>query len=280
MTSVERVLTYTTLDSEPGYGMETLPPKQWPSEGNISFRNVSLAYYQGGRHVLRNMNANIKGKAKIGVVGRTGAGKSSFVAALLRMPDADGDIIVDGVRLNAINLQESRRCISVLSQSPFLFSGTIRKNLDPMSKHEDLELWSALEDVQLKTMVEKLDGQLENELLEQGANLSVGERQLMCLARVLLQRNKIIILDEPTAFVDPHTEQTIWKTVREKMTHSTVITIAHRLNTVKDCDKVFFFRQGKAIEYETIDTLLAREGSVTGGREFIGKFNGQRSPIG
>ena len=258
MTSVERVITYTKLDSEPGYKVERLPPEHWPHEGNITFQDVSLTYYPGGPQVLKKINLNIKGGAKIGIAGRTGAGKSSFVAALMRMPDADGGIIVDGVRMNEINLQKARRSISVLGQSPVLFSGSLRKNLDIMEQFQDTDLWRALEDVQLKDLVESLDKKLDHELLEHGANVSVGERQLICLASVLLRQNKIIILDEPTAHVDPDTEQTIWKVVREKLRDSTVITIAHRLNTIRDCDKILVFKSGEVDEDTSFDSLVNR----------------------
>ena len=212
MTSVERVMTYIKLESEPGYKVEQRPPEHRPREGNITFQDVSLTYYLGGPQVVKKINLNIEGGAEIGVAGRTGAGKSSFVAALMRMPDADGDVMIDGVRIKEINLQQARRCVSVLGQSPVLFSGSLRKNLDLMEHFQDADLWRVLEDVQLKDLAESLDGKLEHELLEHGSNVSVGERQLICLARVLLQQNKIIILDEPTALVDPDTEQTIWNT--------------------------------------------------------------------
>ena len=262
MTSVERVITYTKLDSEPGYKVERLPPEHWPSEGNIIFKDVSLTYYPGGPQVLRKINLNIKGGAKIGVAGRTGAGKSSFVAALMRMPDGDGDIIIDEVRTKDINLQEARRYISVLGQSPVLFSGSLRKNLDILEQFGEEEIWGALEDVQLKEFVGSLRGKLDHELLEHGANVSVGERQLICLARVLLQRNKIIILDEPTAHVDPDTEQTIWRVVRDKLKDSTVITIAHRLNTIRDCDMILVLQNGEVDAFGKFDALVNTEGST------------------
>ena len=264
MTSVERVMTYTKLDSEPGYKVQRLPPEHWPHEGDITFQDVSLTYYPGGPQVLKKINLNIRGGAKIGIVGRTGAGKSSFVAALMRMPDADGDIMVDGFRIQEINLREARRSISVLGQSPVLFSGSLRKNLDLMEHFQDTDLWGVLEDVQLKDLVESLDKKLDHELLEHGANVSVGERQLICLARILLQQNKIIILDEPTAHVDPDTEQTIWKVVREKLRDSTVITIAHRLNTIRDCDKILVLTNGEVEEFESFDSLVNREGNTFG----------------
>ena len=264
MTSVERVMSYTKLESEPGYKVERLPPEHWPREGNITFQDISLTYYQGGPQVLKKINLDIHGGAKIGIAGRTGAGKSSFVAALMRMPDADGDIMVDGVRIKDINLREARRCISVLGQNPVLFSGSVRQNLDLMEQFQDADLWRALEDVQLKDLVLRLKGQLDHELLEHGANVSVGERQLICLARVLLQKNKIIVLDEPTAHVDPDTEQTIWKVVREKLRDPTVITIAHRLNTIRDCDMIVVLKSGEVVEFGKFDSLVDRTGSILG----------------
>ncbi|XP_015771345.1 PREDICTED: multidrug resistance-associated protein 4-like [Acropora digitifera] len=265
MTSVERVMTYANLEPEPGYKTEALPPTNWPRDGNVTFRDVNMTYYEGGPQVLKEMSFSIEGKSRIGVVGRTGAGKSSVVAALLRMPDAQGDVIIDGIRINDINLQASRRCISVLGQVPTLFSGSLRRNIDPMDQHEDANVWAALEDVQLKLFVESLSGQLDYELLERGANLSVGERQLVCLARTLLQNNRIVILDEPTAHVDPITEQTIWKTVHEKLKNCTVITIAHRLDTIKDCGMVLVVREGEVAEFGTFDSLVGMEGGVLAG---------------
>ena len=258
VTSVERVMTYT----KPGYKVERLPPDHWPREGNITFQDVSLTYYSGGPPVLKKINLHIKGGAKIGVTGRTGAGKSSFVAAPMRLPDTDGEILVDDIRIKEINLQEARRCIYVLGQTPVLFSGSLRKNLDLMAQFKDADLWRVLEDVQLKALVESLEGQLDHGLLEHGANVSVGERQLICLARMLLQQNKIIILDEPTAHVDPETEQTIWKVVREKLKESTVITIAHRLNTIRDCDVILVLKNGEVDEFDRFDALVNLEESV------------------
>ena len=262
MTSVERVMTYTKLDSEPGYKVQRLPPEHWPLEGNITFKDVSLTYYLGGPQALKKINLNIKGGTKIGVAGRTGAGKSSFVAALMRMPDADGDILVDDIPIRELNLQVVRRCIYVLGQRPVLFSGSLRKNLDVLEEFQDSDLWRALEDVQLKAPVESLEGQLDHELLEHGANVSVGERQLICLARVLLQQSKVVVLDEPTAHVDPETEQTIWNVVREKLKDSTVITIAHRLSTIKDCDLILVLKDGEIDEFDEFDTLVNKKGGA------------------
>ena len=262
MTSVERVMTYAELESEPGYKLEQNPPEIWPNEGKIAFKDVCLTYYPGGPQSLKNITLNINGGAKIGIAGRTGAGKSSLVGALMRMPEAGGDIMIDNVSIRDINLKESRRAITILGQNPALFSGSLRQNLDLMEEFQDAELWRALEQVQLKNLVENLEGQLEHELLEQGSNFSIGERQLICLARALLQQKKIVILDEPTAHVDPDTEQMIWKLVREELNDSTVITIAHRLNTIRDCDKILVLRSSQVDGFDSFDVLMNRKGGM------------------
>ena len=262
MTSVERVMAYTSLDSEPGYKTTALQRKNWPRDGHVRFKNVALRYDSGGPQVLKNLSFEIQGKTKIGIVGRTGDGKSSIVAALLRMPEAEGEILIDDVSIKSVQLQDARRCISVLNQTPVLFRGSIRKNLDPFQNFNDSELWRAVEDVQLKSLVENVEGQLDHEISERGGNLSVGERQLMCLARTLLQQNTIVVLDEPTAHVDPNTERIIWNIVYEKLKQSTVITIAHRLNTVRHCDLILVLKEGQVAELGTYDALLGREGGV------------------
>ena len=271
MTSVERAMTYTELESEPGYNVQRNPLELWPHEGNIAFKDVSLTYYPGGPQSLKDITLNINGGAKVGIAGRTGAGKSSFVAALMRMPEADGDILIDNVCIRDINLQESRRAITILGQNPALFIGSVRQNLDLMELFEDAELWRALEKVQLKSLVENLEGQLDHKLLEHGANLSVGERQLICLARVLLQQKNIVILDEPTAHVDPDTEQTIWNIVREELKSSTVITIAHRLNTIRDSDKILVLKNGEVAGFDTFDVLINRKGGILSEMDHVTK---------
>ena len=271
MTSVERAMTYTELESEPGYNVQRNPLELWPHEGNIAFKDVSLTYYPGGPQSLKDITLNINGGAKVGIAGRTGAGKSSFVAALTRMPEADGDILIDNVCIRDINLQESRRAITILGQNPALFIGSVRQNLDLMEQFEDAELWRALEKVQLKSLVENLEGQLDHKLLEHGANLSVGERQLICLARVLLQQKNIVILDEPTAHVDPDTEQTIWNIVREELKSFTVITIAHRLNTIRDSDNILVLKNGEVAGFDTFDVLINRKGGILSEMDHVTK---------
>lgn len=248
MTSVERVMAISKINPEPGYKTASTITGQWPTNGRITFTGVSLRYYPEGAKVLDNLNLSIDGQSKTGIVGRTGSGKSSIIAALMRMPEAEGTITIDGVKLNDLNVQQSRRYISVLRQDPVVFSGTIRKNLDPLGKHSDAVLWAALEAVQLKQLVETLQGQLSYTLTNSGMNLSVGEKQLLCLARVMLQGSKIVILDEPTAHVDPRTEHIIQETIRDKLKNSTVIMISHRVKSIEHCDKIVALKDGHLID--------------------------------
>ncbi|KAL9978592.1 hypothetical protein ACROYT_G016126 [Oculina patagonica] len=262
MTSVERVFTYTEIDPEPGYSTETLPSEEWPTTGTLTLRDLSLAYLKGAPATLNNISASVADKEKVGVAGRTGAGKSSLVAALFRMPEPEGEVIIDGVNIKDLNLQASRRSMAVITQDPVLFSGTLRKNLDPFSLYQDLDLWRALEDVQLKTLIQQLPDQLEYKLRESGNNFSVGERQLLCLARALLQRSKIIILDEATANVDFKTDRLIQEVIRNRFKDSTVVTIAHRLNTIMDYDKVLVMEQGRVVEFDKPEVLLQDKNGV------------------
>ncbi|XP_022790081.1 multidrug resistance-associated protein 4-like [Stylophora pistillata] len=234
MTSVEWVMYYTKIGSEPGYSVETRPPQSWHDKGSLKVNHLSLAYYEGGPCVLEDISFSASEKEKIGIVGRTGAGKSSLVSALFRMPEASGKVIIDGIDHTSINLQEARRSIAVITQAPLLFARTLRRNLDPFKDHTDADLWKALENVQLKTLVEDFSGQLEFKLKESGANLSVGERQLVCLARALVQKSKIIVMDEASANVNFRADRLVQQVIRNKSKESTVLIIAHRLNTILD----------------------------------------------
>ena len=259
MTSVERVMAYSELPPEPGYNRHVKPPEDWPSRGVVNLHNVSMTYMDDGPRVLKNVNLNVNSKENVGIVGRTGAGKSSIVAALLRMPDPKGQVLIDGVDLGTIDIQAARRSMAVITQDPVLFAGSVKKNLDPFERFSDLEIWRSLEGVQLKDKLNKLDKQLDFCVGEGGSGFSVGERQLLCLARALLQNCKIIILDEATANVDYKTDQIIQQVIRDKFANSTVLTIAHRLNTIMDYDKIVVLDQGHVVEYDCPNILEMKE---------------------
>lgn len=256
MTAVERVITYTELPKEPTYDIDKKPPPNWPQDGGLRFEDLSLKYYEGGPQVLKNISININAREKVGVAGRTGAGKSSLVSALFRMPEPTGNIYIDGLALSEYNVQSTRPVISVITQNPTLFSGPLRINLDPFSRFTDADVWGVLEQVQMKSKIQELPGELYFELSESGNNFGVGERQLLCLARSLLNKNKIIVMDEATANVDFSTDRRIQETIRSKFQDCTVITIAHRLNTIIDYDKVLVMDKGTVVEFDKPSVLL------------------------
>ena len=262
MTSVERVVDYINLESEEqvATAAERPPPHDWPKEGRLEFRNVYLMYSQEDSYVLKNVNFMVKSEEKVGIVGRTGAGKSSLIAALFRLTPVEGKILIDDLLIRDYPLYAVRSKISIIPQEPMLFSGTLRKNLDPFDEYTDAELWSALEEVELKTTVMESPSELNTKMSEGGSNFSVGQRQLLCLARAVIRKNKILVLDEATANVDPKTDGLIQKTIRRKFEKCTVLTIAHRLNTVMDSDKVLVMDTGSVAEFDHPYILLQKKG--------------------
>uniref|UniRef100_A0A8C7VRJ0 Cystic fibrosis transmembrane conductance regulator n=2 Tax=Oncorhynchus mykiss TaxID=8022 RepID=A0A8C7VRJ0_ONCMY len=262
MTSVERVVEYTELESEAPWETQKRPPPEWPSQGLITFDRVSFSYSSDGPVVLKDMKAMFRPKEKVGIVGRTGAGKSSLVSALFRLAEPEGRIYIDGVLTSEIGLHDLRQKMSIIPQDPVLFTGTMRKNLDPFSQHTDEDLWNALQEVQLKSVVEELPNKMETVLAESGSNFSVGQRQLVCLARAVLRKNRILIIDEATANVDPRTDELIQKTIRDKFRECTVLTIAHRLNTIIDSDRILVLDAGQIHAYDEPHTLLQNHDGI------------------
>lgn len=275
MTSVQRIREFSMLEPEEKVmksksseslskyqGIETVVSAFKPEEGEVKFCNLTLSYFSDEPPVLKNLNFIIKPREKIGVVGRTGAGKSSIVSVLFRLYNFEGSIKIDGCDTKTMPLNELRRSMSIIPQDPILFGGTIRKNLDPFSEYSDSQLWDSLEAVQLKPLFSRYTQGLEFVINEGGSNFSVGQRQLICLARAIVRRNKILVLDEATANVDPETDIFIQRTIANQFDHCTVITIAHRLVTIVDSDRVLVLDRGEVREFAEPFELIKDENSL------------------
>uniref|UniRef100_A0A8C4V7Z7 Multidrug resistance-associated protein 1 n=1 Tax=Falco tinnunculus TaxID=100819 RepID=A0A8C4V7Z7_FALTI len=260
--AVERVKEYAEMEKEAEWSIEqTAPASTWPEEGKIEFRGYGLRYREDLDLVLKNINVTINGGEKIGIVGRTGAGKSSLTLGLFRINEAaEGEIIIDGINIAKIGLHDLRFKITIIPQDPILFSGSLRMNLDPFDQHSDEDVWRSLELAHLKTFVSSLPDKLNHECAEGGENLSVGQRQLVCLARALLRKSKILVLDEATAAVDLETDKLIQSTIKSQFEECTVLTIAHRLNTIMDYTRVLVLDRGEVVECGSPDHLLQEKG--------------------
>ncbi|XVF00520.1 hypothetical protein REPUB_Repub04eG0008100 [Reevesia pubescens] len=264
LNAVERVGTYIELPSEAPLIIDSnRPPPGWPSSGSIKFEDVVLRYRPELPPVLHGLSFTISPNDKAGIVGRTGAGKSSMLNAFFRIVELErGRILIDGCDVAKFGLMDLRKVLGIIPQSPVLFSGTVRFNLDPFNEHNDADLWEALERAHLKDVVRRKSLGLDAEVSEAGENFSVGQRQLLSLARALLRRSKILILDEATAAVDVRTDALIQKTIREEFKSCTMLIIAHRLNTIIDCDRILLLDAGKVLEYDTPVELLSNEESA------------------
>ncbi|GJQ86453.1 hypothetical protein Trydic_g10360 [Trypoxylus dichotomus] len=272
MTAVERVVEYTSIENEDQQAFDKKAvPSYWPERGGIQFENVYLKYSANEPYVLKNLTFTVKPQEKIGIVGRTGAGKSSLIAALFQLTPIEGQILIDDLNIANYPLCDVRSKISIIPQEPVLFSGTLRKNLDPFDDHSDNELWSALEEVELKNLITETPAALSTRVSEGGTNFSVGQRQLLCLARAIVRKNKILVLDEATANVDPQTDALIQTTIRKKFASCTVLTVAHRLHTIIDSDKVLVMDAGFIKEYDHPYVLLQNHGIFYGMVQQTGK---------
>ncbi|KAJ1719421.1 ATP-binding cassette glutathione S-conjugate transporter ycf1 [Coemansia biformis] len=282
-----KCLTYIeSLEKEAPHIIEgRRPDAGWPEVGSIEFRSYGMRYRPELEPALKDVSFSVAGKEKIGVVGRTGGGKSSLIHAILRLVEPDsGSISIDGVDISTIGLHDLRLRICVVPQSPLLFQGSIRENLDPRGEHTDDEIWGAIRKAQLEEVVNAPTGVyvaptsyndpgifwldrpciagvgLDKWIRCDGTNLSAGQRQLVSLCRALLWRRRILILDEATANIDSKTDSIIQRILRTEFADTTVITIAHRLNTVMDSDRILVMDSGTVAEFDTPSNLLARDG--------------------
>ena len=263
MNAVERIKEYIdTVKPEPPMITDVRPPQDWPNEGRIEYKNAKLRY-RDGPLVMKGVNLTINPHEKVGVVGRTGAGKSTMMIALFRITDlCEGSISIDGVDLGKLGLEDVRRALCIIPQDPVLFSASVRYNLDPFNESTDEEIWAVLEQVELKDAIDRLPKKLDDAVEEGGSNFSVGERQLICMARALLRKSKILIMDEATASLDNETDIFLQRMIRKQFAHCTSLTIAHRLNTIMDSDRVCVMDAGLVAEYDTPYNLLHKENGI------------------
>uniref|UniRef100_A0AAZ3RUT3 ABC-type glutathione-S-conjugate transporter n=1 Tax=Oncorhynchus tshawytscha TaxID=74940 RepID=A0AAZ3RUT3_ONCTS len=260
--SVERVKEYADTPKEAPWTIEgSMLPLAWPTHGTIELEEYGLQYRKGLDWALKGISLSIQEKEKVGIVGRTGAGKSSLALGIFRILEAaKGEIYIDGINIAQIGLHELRSRITIIPQDPVLFSGSLRMNLDPFDGYSDEEVWRALELSHLKSFVSCLPDKLNHECSEGGENLSLGQRQLVCLARALLRKTKILVLDEATAAVDLETDNLIQSTIRTQFDDCTVLTIAHRLNTIMDYTRVIVMDRGLITEMDSPSNLISERG--------------------
>ncbi|RDX68629.1 ABC transporter C family member 3, partial [Mucuna pruriens] len=256
--SVERILQYTSIPSEPPLVVEeNQPHDSWPSYGRIDIHNLQVRYAPHMPFVLHGLTCTFHGGLKIGIVGRTGSGKSTLIQTLFRIVEPTvGRIMIDDINISSIGLHDLRSRLSIIPQDPTMFEGTVRSNLDPLEEYTDEQIWEALDKCQLGDEVRRKEGKLDSAVCENGENWSMGQRQLVCLGRVLLKKSKVLVLDEATASVDTATDNLIRQTLRQHFSDCTVITIAHRITSVIDSDMVLLLNQGLIEEYDSPTRLL------------------------
>ncbi|XP_021829664.1 ABC transporter C family member 8-like isoform X2 [Prunus avium] len=256
--SVERIKQFMQISPEPPAIVEDKkPPSSWPNKGRIELHSLKIKYRANAPLVLKGMTCTFKEGTRVGVVGRTGSGKTTLISALFRLVEpASGTITIDGIDICSLGLKDLRMKLSIIPQEPTLFRGSIRTNLDPLGLYSDDEIWRALEKCQLKATVSSLPNLLDSSVSDEGENWSAGQRQLFCLGRVLLKRNRILVLDEATASIDSSTDAVLQRIIRQEFAECTVITVAHRVPTVIDSDMVMVLSYGKLVEYEEPSKLL------------------------
>ncbi|GJN35825.1 hypothetical protein PR202_gb24635 [Eleusine coracana subsp. coracana] len=262
--SVERIKQFMHLPEEPPAVIsDKRPPPSWPSKGTIHLETLRVKYRPNAPTVLHGITCTFAAGNKIGIVGRTGSGKTTLLSALFRLVDpSSGRILIDDIDICTIGLKDLRMKLSIIPQEPTLFRGSVRTNVDPLGLHTDEDIWEALDKCQLRKTISALPGLLESPVSDDGENWSAGQRQLFCLARVLLRRNKILVLDEATASIDSATDAILQSVIKEEFSGCTVITIAHRVPTVTDSDMVMVLSYGKMIEYDRPSRLMENKDSA------------------
>ncbi|KAI8894441.1 P-loop containing nucleoside triphosphate hydrolase protein [Globomyces pollinis-pini] len=264
MNSVERLTHYAyDLKAEGNELNESDPaPELWPISGSIEFNSLDLKYADDSPLIVKNLSASVKPGENIGVCGRTGSGKSTLVSSIFRIIEpARGNIKIDGIDIQSLGLKTLRSRVQMIPQEPVMFQGTIRYNLLLDKTYDDPELWESLEAVGMKEAVECMEGKLDSLVELNGENLSLGQRQLLCLCRSILAKPKILILDEATASVDGTSDTNIQKIIKTTFKNTTVISIAHRLNTISEFDKVMVLDDGELVEFDTPYQLLQDQSS-------------------
>ncbi|TMW58096.1 hypothetical protein Poli38472_011684 [Pythium oligandrum] len=265
MTCFERISYFDTLEKE---GEALRPAKvnpQWPQTGAITFENVSMRYRPELDLVLQDVSFTLLSGEKTGVCGRTGSGKSSLMSVLFRLVEcANGRVLIDGVDIASMPVQALRAKLTIIPQDPMLFSGSLRLNLDPFQEREDAELWEVLRKVHLFDVVKRWGQGLDFQVAEKGDNISVGQRQLLCIARALVRQSKVVVMDEATANVDQESDKLIQQTVRESFAgnDTTVLTIAHRLETIMHSDKILVLDAGRVKEFDSPQALLLKTDGI------------------
>nr|QGP74111.1 ABCC transporter [Sedum alfredii] len=258
MVSVERIKQFTDIPSEAAWRIkDSAPPPNWPTHGAVQLKNLQVRYRSNTPLVLKGITLSIRGGEKIGVVGRTGSGKSTLIQVLFRLIEpSGGKIVVDGIDICTLGLHDLRSRFGIIPQEPVLFEGTVRSNIDPIGQYSEEEIWKSLERCQLKDVVAAKPEKLDALVVDNGDNWSVGQRQLLCLGRVMLKRSRLLFMDEATASVDSQTDAVIQKIIREDFASCTIISIAHRIPTVMDCDRVLVVDAGIAKEFDSPTRLL------------------------
>jgi ABC-type multidrug transport system fused ATPase/permease subunit len=264
MIGYERCVEYTKCPSEaPLKNILDDSLSNWPNKGKIEFLNFSVKYRPDTEIVLKNLSFVIQGNEKVGIVGRTGSGKSTITLCLFRILEAtEGRIMIDDVDISTIGLDKLRKSLTIIPQDPALIEGSLRYNIDPLDKYSDSDIMKVMEKIGFDYIVKRSNEGLYQEIAEGGSNLSVGEKQLICITRAILRKSKIIIMDEATASIDYKTEEMIQKAITELLNDSTFITIAHRIKTIINYDRIITLDNGQIVDFDTPKNLLNRKDSL------------------